>query len=46
MDDDKDDGDDKILGTQNDRLSLPILDSARVEVEELDHETTGSDDEV
>ena len=46
MDDDEDDGDDKIPGTQDDRLSLPILDSARVEVEEPDHETTRPDDEV
>ena len=46
MDDDKDDGDDKIPRTQDDRLSLHILDSARVKVEEPDHETTSSDDEV
>ena len=46
MDDDKDDGDDKVPGTQDDLLNLPILDSARIEVEEPDHETTGSDDEV
>ena len=48
MDDDKDDGDgdDKIPETQDDPLSLPILDSGRVEVEEPDHETAGSDDEV
>ena len=44
MDDDEDDGDDEIPGTQDDLLSLPILDSARVEVEEPDHETTGSDE--
>ena len=48
MDDDEDDGDggDEIPGTQDDPLSLPILDSSRVEVEEPDHEKTGSDDEV
>ena len=46
MDDDEDDGDDEIPGTQDDGLSLPILDSARVEVEEPDHETTRSDDKV
>ena len=48
MDDNKDDGDgnDKIPGTQDDLLSFPILDSARVKVEEPDHETTGSDNEV
>ena len=41
-----DDGGDEIPGTQDDRLSLPILDSSRVEVEEPDHGTTGCDDEV
>ena len=48
MDDDKDDGDggDKIPGTQDDLLSLPILDSSQVKVEEHDHETIGFDDEV
>ena len=45
MDDDEDNGGDEILETQDDRLSLPILDSTRVEVEEPDHET-GSNDEV
>ena len=39
-------GNDKIAETQDDPLSLPILDSSRVEVEEPHHETTGSDDEV
>ena len=48
MDDNEDDGNggDKILGTQDDPLSLLILDFGRVEVEEPDHETTGSNDEV
>ena len=48
MDDDEDDGDgnDEILGTQDDLLSLPILDSTQVKVEEPDHETTSSDDKV
>ena len=46
IDDDEDDGNDKIPGTQDDCLSLSILNSARVEVEEPDHETTSSDDEV
>ena len=48
MDDNEDDGDgdDEILETQDDPLSFPILDSSRVEVEEPDHETTGSDDKV
>ena len=46
MDDHEDEGDEEILGTQEDRLSLPTLDSARVEVEEPDHGTTRSDDEV
>ena len=46
MDDDEDEGDEEIPGTQDDRLSLPILDSARVKVEEPDHGTTRSDDEV
>ena len=43
---DDDDGGDDIPGTQEDRLSLPILDSARVEVEEPEHGATSSDDEV
>ena len=48
MDDDEDDGDggDEIPRTQDDPLSLPILDSGQVKVEEPDHETTSSDDEV
>ena len=46
MDDDEDEGDEEIRGTQEDQLSLPILDSTRVEVEEPDHGTTGFDDEV
>ena len=43
---DDDDGGDKIPRTQEDRLSLPILDSARVEVEEPEHGETGADGEV
>ena len=40
------DGDDEIAETHDDPLSLLILDSGRVEVEESDHETTSSDDKV
>ena len=48
MDEDEDNGDgnNEIPESQDDPLSLPILDSSRVEVEEPDHETTGSIDKV
>ena len=45
-DEDDGDGDDKIAKTQDDPLSLLILDFGRIEVEKLDHETIGSDDKV
>ena len=48
MDENEDNGDgnEEIPETQEDPLSLSILDYSRVKVEEPNHETTGSDDEV
>ena len=43
---DDNDGSDEIPGTQEDHLSLPILDLAQVEVEEPEHGEIGADDEV